>query len=113
MRSTCERPKGRVAVVTGATREIGKGIALELGRAGAVMYLTGSTLEMGGSRWPGTITGTADEVTCQKQPTYHTFKFRPHKNPVVVLGEKPTGAFVLSLRRWILRLVGRPSVLRT
>ena len=35
---------GTVAVVAGATRGIGKGIALELGAAGAVVYPTGRTL---------------------------------------------------------------------
>jgi dehydrogenase/reductase SDR family protein 1 len=35
----------RVAVVAGATRGIGKGIALELGAAGATVYLTGRTLD--------------------------------------------------------------------
>ena len=38
---------GRVAVVTGASRGIGKGIALELGAAGATVYVTGRTVEAG------------------------------------------------------------------
>lgn len=50
----------RVAVVTGASRGIGKGIALELGAAGATVYVTGRTSEAG--RLPGTVSETADEV---------------------------------------------------
>ena len=32
---------GRICIVTGATRGIGKGIALQLGEAGATVYITG------------------------------------------------------------------------
>lgn len=53
--------RGRVAVVTGASRGVGKGIALELGAAGATVYVTGRTVEQGSL--PGTIVQTADEVT--------------------------------------------------
>jgi dehydrogenase/reductase SDR family protein 1 len=35
---------GRIAVVSGASRGIGKGIALELGAAGAIVYATGRTV---------------------------------------------------------------------
>ena len=34
--------KGKVALVTGASRGIGKGIALQLGEAGATVYITGT-----------------------------------------------------------------------
>ena len=46
--------EGRVAVVTGASRGIGKGIALELGAAGATVYLTARTVDPGPSErpWP-------------------------------------------------------------
>src|SRR5438309_8338422 len=36
---------GRVAVVTGASRGVGKGVALGLGEAGATVYVTGRSLE--------------------------------------------------------------------
>ncbi|MBF6170979.1 SDR family NAD(P)-dependent oxidoreductase [Nocardia blacklockiae] len=52
---------GVVAVVTGASRGVGKGIALELGAAGATVYLTGRTTAPG--PLPGTIGETAQEVT--------------------------------------------------
>ncbi|MFF2084544.1 SDR family NAD(P)-dependent oxidoreductase [Nocardia sp. NPDC058176] len=52
---------GRVAVVTGASRGIGKGIALELGTAGATVYVTGRTTTPG--RLPGTVHDTAAEIT--------------------------------------------------
>ena len=34
---------GRVCLVTGASRGIGKGIALQLGEAEATVYITGKT----------------------------------------------------------------------
>lgn len=56
---------GKVALVTGASRGVGKGIALGLGEAGATVYLTGRTVEEGQAavNLPGTINQTADEVT--------------------------------------------------
>lgn len=36
---------GKVCLVTGASRGIGKGIALQLGEAGAKVYITGRTLK--------------------------------------------------------------------
>src|ERR1700694_4977916 len=47
-----------VAVVTGASRGIGKGIALELGAVGATVYATGRTASPGGVL-PGTVGETA------------------------------------------------------
>jgi dehydrogenase/reductase SDR family protein 1 len=52
---------GAVAVVTGASRGIGKGIAVELGAAGATVYVTGRTTT-GGGVLPGTISETAAAV---------------------------------------------------
>lgn len=68
--------KGRVAVVTGASRGAGRGIALELGAAGAIVYVTGrSTRAQPAESYgrilalselealPGSIDETADELT--------------------------------------------------
>jgi NAD(P)-dependent dehydrogenase (short-subunit alcohol dehydrogenase family) len=55
--------EGRVAVVTGASRGIGKGCALELGAAGATVYVTARSVSEDDHPLPGTIGATADEVT--------------------------------------------------
>jgi dehydrogenase/reductase SDR family protein 1 len=54
--------EGRIAVVTGASRGIGRGCAVELGRAGATVYVTGRTVEAR-KHLAGTVGATADEVT--------------------------------------------------
>jgi NAD(P)-dependent dehydrogenase (short-subunit alcohol dehydrogenase family) len=60
---TTGRPlTGRVAIVTGASRGIGKGCAIELGAAGATVYVTGRTVEEGSAPLPGTIGATAAAV---------------------------------------------------
>lgn len=55
--------KGVVAVVTGASRGAGKGIAVALGAEGATVYVTGRTVNEGDAPLPGTVAGTADAVT--------------------------------------------------
>jgi NAD(P)-dependent dehydrogenase (short-subunit alcohol dehydrogenase family) len=56
---------GRVALVAGATRGAGRGIAVELGAAGATVYATGRTTREQRSEYdrPETIEETAELVT--------------------------------------------------
>ncbi|CAN5806960.1 SDR family NAD(P)-dependent oxidoreductase [soil metagenome] len=75
--SSTKRPlDGRIAIVTGASRGAGRGIARELGEAGATVYVTGrSTRAQPANSYesllamstldsvPGSVDDTADEVT--------------------------------------------------
>ncbi|MDQ1050624.1 SDR family oxidoreductase [Streptomyces sp. V4I2] len=60
-----EQLKDRVALVAGATRGAGRGIAVELGAAGATVYVTGRSTRTHRSEYdrPETIEDTADLVT--------------------------------------------------
>jgi len=61
---TSAQSKPLVVVVTGASRGVGKGIALALGKTGAVVYVSGrSTAENEHSPLPGTVAATADEIS--------------------------------------------------
>lgn len=55
----------KVCVVTGASRGVGRGIAIALGEQGAIVYVTGRSVRGGPSYTDaiGTIEDTADEVT--------------------------------------------------
>src|SRR5204862_4793595 len=57
----------KVAVVTGASRGAGRGIALALGEAGATVYVTGRSVrgEPITENLPGTIEDTAETVTAR------------------------------------------------
>jgi NAD(P)-dependent dehydrogenase (short-subunit alcohol dehydrogenase family) len=54
---------GKVALVTGASRGIGKGIARVLGQEGMTVYVTGRSVNPGDHPFPGTVGETAEEVT--------------------------------------------------
>jgi NAD(P)-dependent dehydrogenase (short-subunit alcohol dehydrogenase family) len=54
---------GRVAVVAGASRGVGRGVATGLGEAGATVYVTGRTVAGDEADVPGTIDQTAAEVS--------------------------------------------------
>lgn len=53
----------KICVVTGASRGVGRGVALALGAAGATVYVTGRSREEGDSPLPGTVFATAAAVT--------------------------------------------------
>lgn len=55
--------KAPVAIVTGASRGAGRGIARALGSHGCIVYVTGRSQNEGDASMPGTIYATADEVT--------------------------------------------------
>jgi NAD(P)-dependent dehydrogenase (short-subunit alcohol dehydrogenase family) len=57
--------RGKVALVAGATRGAGRGIAVELGAAGATVYVTGRSTRERRSEYdrPETVEDTADLVT--------------------------------------------------
>src|SRR5262245_46712029 len=54
---------GKICVVTGASRGVGRGVALALGASGATVYVTGRSQKEGDAPLPGTVFKTAEDVT--------------------------------------------------
>jgi NAD(P)-dependent dehydrogenase (short-subunit alcohol dehydrogenase family) len=68
MSSSRRQPlQGKTAVVTGASRGAGRGIALALGEAGATVYVTGRSTRGAPTteNLPGTVEQTAEDVTAR------------------------------------------------
>jgi len=59
--------RNKVAIVTGSSRGAGRGIALALGEAGAIVYVTGRSVrgQPTTENLPGTIEDTAEAVTAR------------------------------------------------
>jgi len=54
--------EGKVAIITGASRGLGKAMAIELSREGAFVAVAARTVEHGQSKLPGTIHETVKEI---------------------------------------------------
>ena len=80
----------RVAWVTGASRGVGRGIAVALGRAGWTVYVTARSSAAGRTgHLPGTVEQTAAEVTAAGGEGTHAEKGQA---PPVFVGAEDSSA---------------------
>jgi NAD(P)-dependent dehydrogenase (short-subunit alcohol dehydrogenase family) len=77
-----------VAVVTGASRGAGRGIAIALGHHGCTVYVTGRSEKAGDAPLPGTIYETADAVTAAGGKGIAVRVDHAHDAPVKALFER-------------------------
>jgi dehydrogenase/reductase SDR family protein 1 len=56
------RLEDRIALVTGGSRGVGKGVAIGLAEAGATVIVTARTRNSGGSEWPGSLDETITAI---------------------------------------------------
>jgi NAD(P)-dependent dehydrogenase (short-subunit alcohol dehydrogenase family) len=58
-----DHERNMIAVITGASRGAGKGIAIALGGTGATVYVTGRSVADGDTPYSGSIAATAELVS--------------------------------------------------